>query len=144
MPALVDELAHLREFAQCRWNKFLTAESWVHRHQENNIELVHEVFEAVKWRSRVKHEACFAAVVANQLQRPIDMACRLGMKRDVASPSFGEVNNHLIHRANHQVNVDRRCNTVITQRTTYHGTNGEIWHVMIVHHVEMHHIGARL
>jgi len=65
MAAFIDQLAHLRELAQRRGNKLLAAKARVHRHQQDHIELIHEVFETVQRRGGIKHQARFAAVVAD-------------------------------------------------------------------------------
>ena len=45
-----------------------------------------------------------------------------------------------VYRRHHQVNVDGRGNTCLTQSTAYHRTDGQIRYVVIVHHVEMNHV----
>src|SRR5690606_40581766 len=65
---------------------------------------------------------------------------------DVCSSDLGaDVNEHtdqIIDRRNHQVHVNGGRHAMLAQSFTDHGTNGEIGHVMIVHHVEVHDIGA--
>ena len=42
----------------------------------------------------------------------------------------------------HQMHVDRRGDTVLAQRLAHHRADGQVRHVVIVHHVEVHEVGA--
>ena len=61
---------------------------------------------------------------------------------DVAGPGINKIADHAIHRFHHQVHIDRRRHAMIAQRLTYHRPNGQIRYVVVIHHIEMHHIGT--
>ena len=42
----------------------------------------------------------------------------------------------------HQVHIDGGGHAVLAQRLADHGANGEVGYVVIVHHIEVHHVGA--
>ena len=53
----------------------------------------------------------------------------------------GEVRNDAVDRFDHQVNVDRHVNQR-TDRRTDHGADRQVGNVMVVHDIEMDHVGA--
>ena len=61
---------------------------------------------------------------------------------DIAGAGFGKHADQFIHRADHQVHVDGGGDAVVAQGLADHGADGQVGHVMVVHHVEMDHIGA--
>ncbi len=91
---------------------------------------------------RVEYQPGFAALVADQLQSAIDVLAALGMKSDITGPGRGKIGNDPIHRADHQVHIDRRRYPVLAQRFANQRTNGEIRHVVIVHHIKVDDVGA--
>ena len=66
------------------------------------------------------------------------------MKRDIARPCFCKVRNDSVDRLNHQVNIDRCLDAVVTQCIADHRPDCQVGHEMIVHHVKMHDVGARI
>ena len=62
------------------------------------------------------------------------------VKGDIAGAGFGERGNQVIHRADHQVHVDGRGDAVVAQGLADHGADGQVGHVVVVHHVEVDHI----
>ena len=83
--------AHRRDLRQRRLDELLPAETGVHGHQEHEVDLVEHVLEPVERRRRIEHEAALAAVLANQLQRSIDVLGRFGMEADVGRARRREV-----------------------------------------------------
>ncbi len=63
------------------------------------------------------------------------------MEGDVAGTGLGEVTDHAVDRRDHQVGIDLGADAVITQRLAHHRPDGQVGHVMIVHHVEVDDIG---
>ncbi len=64
------------------------------------------------------------------------------MKGDVSRAGLGKIRDNAIHRLDHQVHVYRRGHAVLAQRLAYQGTDGQIWHIMVVHHVKVHDVCA--
>ena len=63
---LVDHLASRTGLVQNVGDELLAAETRVHRHEEDDVDLVHHVLEVIKGGGRVEHEAGLAASSANQ------------------------------------------------------------------------------
>ena len=66
----------------------------------------------------------------------------IGMKRDVGGPCLGKHLNQRIDGLHHQMHIDRRGHTVIAERLAYHGPHCEVRHIVIIHNIEMHHVGT--
>src|SRR5690606_3625304 len=140
--ALVNQLPHLAQFAQGGGNEGLAAETGVHGHQQNDIELVHDVLEAVDRRGRVEYETTLAAEITDQLQGAVDVVGSLGMEGDVRGTGLGEIADQAVDRRDHQVHVDGCRDAVLAQRLADHRADGEIGDVVVVHDVEMYHVST--
>ena len=55
-----------------------------------------------------------------------------------------KIRDDAIDRAHHEVHVDRCLDPVTAQRLAHQRTDGEIRHVMVVHHVEVNQVCTRL
>ena len=64
------------------------------------------------------------------------------MKTDHTGTRLGKHPDQGINGLYHQVHVDRRLDTEISQRFTDHGPDRQVWHVMVVHHVKVHPVGT--
>ena len=65
------------------------------------------------------------------------------MESDDARPGLGKIGNDPIHRLHHQMHVDRNIDQW-TNRRADHRSDGEIRHIVVVHHVEMDEVGTGL
>ena len=63
------------------------------------------------------------------------------MKRNDIRAGLGEIGNDAIHRFHHQVHVDGHLH-VRPYRLADQRADGQIRHVVVVHHVEVDHIRA--
>ncbi|MNS76860.1 hypothetical protein D3C72_1104170 [compost metagenome] len=72
----------------------------------------------------------------------MNVAAGFRVEADDAGAGFGEVRHDAIHRLDHQVHVDRRGDAVLAQRLADHRADGQVRHVVVVHHIEMDPIGA--
>ena len=75
------------------------------------------------------------------------MRAGIWVKTDEVSTRFGKRSRQCIHRRDHQVHIDRHSHAfsrlgVGLQRLANHGPEGEIGHVMVVHHVKMDPVGT--
>ncbi|KAG1246384.1 hypothetical protein G6F68_014663 [Rhizopus microsporus] len=64
------------------------------------------------------------------------------MEADVGGTGLGEIRNDAVHRLDHQVHVDRRGHAVLAQGRADHRADGQVRHVVVVHHVEVDPVGA--
>ncbi|MNN56325.1 hypothetical protein D3C81_1712470 [compost metagenome] len=64
------------------------------------------------------------------------------MEGDVAGAGLDEVADDPIDRLDHQVGVDRRADAVLAQGAADHRADGQVGHVVVVHHVEVDDVGA--
>ena len=119
----------------------LPSETGIHRHDQHEIELVEHVVEPLQGGRRIKCETGATAAVVDQANGAVDVLRRLGVKRDDVCAGLGKIGNDGIHRRHHKVHVDRNVHQR-TNRRAHHRTDGQIRHVMVVHHVEMDEVGA--
>src|SRR6185503_9664835 len=138
----IDQRPDGRNLRQHRLDELLPAEARVDGHQQHEVDLVEHVIEPIERRRRIEHEAALAAVLADQLQCPVDVLARFGVEADVRGAGGGEVRNDAIDGLDHQVHVDRRLHAVLAQRLADEWTDREIRDVMVVHDVEMDEIGT--
>src|SRR5690606_27846234 len=101
-------------------------ETRVYRHEEQHVELVHHIIDAIEPGGGIEHQPRLAAQVADQLQGAIHMAGGLGVEGDPAGAGIGEHADHVIHRLHHEVNIDGRGHPVVAQRLAYHRADGEV------------------
>jgi len=62
---------------------------------------------------------------------------------NVRGACFCEVGHDAIDRLDHEMHVDRRLDAVLAQRRAHERTDGQIRHIVIVHHIEVHEIRPR-
>ena len=65
------------------------------------------------------------------------------MKTDQTGTGLGKIRHDPIHRLDHQVDIDRRSDAMLAQGLADQRANGEVRHVVIVHHIEMHPVSTR-
>ena len=69
------------------------------------------------------------------------------MKADVVGPSVGESSGQSVHGLNHQVDIHRYRGAIglycmRLEGPADHRAEGQVGHVMVVHHIEMDPVGA--
>ncbi len=64
------------------------------------------------------------------------------MKGDDVGAGLGKVRHDAVYRFDHQVHIDG-CRGTGTDGFAHQRSNGQIGHIMVVHHVEMDPIGTR-
>ena len=64
------------------------------------------------------------------------------MKSNHAGTGLGEIRNQAIDGLDHQMDINRSRDAVISQGLAYQWSDSQVWHVMIVHDIEMDNIGA--
>src|SRR5690606_5189268 len=78
----VDATAGFPQFLQRRRDELLAAETGVDRHEQDDVQLVHDVVHPVQGSGRVEHQPCTAAVVPDQTERAVGVAGSLGVEGD--------------------------------------------------------------
>ena len=63
------------------------------------------------------------------------------MEGDQVRTRLGKIGHDAIHRLDHQVHIDGGFDAVVTQGLTDHGAYGQVGDIVVVHHVEVHHVG---
>src|SRR5712692_7190261 len=141
-PRVVDFPACVAQLFQGVGDELLPAKSRIHRHDENQVELVQDVIEAGQRRGGVQYKARLAARIMDQADGAIDVLARLRVEADDVRPGASEIRNDPIDRSDHQVHVDyafgERADCLAHDRS-----HREVRDVMIVHHVEVNHVGSR-
>src|SRR3569833_3412814 len=80
-------------------------------------------------------------MIANQLQRAIDMLGGFRMKSNDVCAGFGEIGDDAIDWLDHQMHIDRHLH-MRPDRLAYQRPNSQIRNVMIIHHIEMNNVSA--
>ncbi len=137
-----DAPAHLGNLGQHAGNELLTAKPGIDGHQQHQVDFFERVIEPVQRRGRIERQPGTATLLAYQRDGAIDVFARLGVKADVRGAGAREIRHDAIDRAHHQVNIDRHRHAVLAQRGTDLRPDREVGHVMVVHHIEVHQVGA--
>src|SRR5471032_1179717 len=69
------------------------------------------------------------------------MVRRFRVEGDDVGASLGEVGDDAVDRLDHQVDIDRHLH-VRADRFAYQRADGQVGNVMVIHHVEVDHVGA--
>jgi hypothetical protein len=128
--------------AQRAVDEALAAEAGVDAHDQHQVDLVDHPLQHVQRRGRVEHQAGLAALGLDQLQRAVDVRAGVGVEADQVGAGLGRRPGQRIDRLHHQVHVDRHRCRVLAQRLADHRAEGQVGHVMVVHHVEVDPVGA--
>src|SRR6185369_4022046 len=100
-------------------------EAGVNRHDENEVQLVHDVVQPVQGRGRVQHQPGLAAVLADQAEGAVDVLAGLGVEADDVRARLGEVGHDAVHGLHHEVHVDHRAGER-PDGLAHHGPDGEV------------------
>ncbi len=141
-PAAVDELARLSEFAEGGFDEALAAEAGVDRHQQHHVHLVDDMAQRVQRGGRVKHQPGAAAALADQLQRAVDVRGGFRVEGDVTGAGGGEIGDDAVHRLDHEMHIDGGGYAVLAQGVAHRGAQRQVGNIVVVHHIEVHHIRA--
>src|ERR1035437_5591659 len=109
----VDHLAYLARLVQHMRNEFLSAEAWVHRHQQHHIQFWQRVFQYLQRRGRIEYQTGLATAFLDQADGAVDMLGSFRVKGNVSRAGLGEIGNDAIHRLDHQMHVDRSGHAVL-------------------------------
>ena len=100
------------------------------------------VVQAIERRGGIQRQTWTAAEFADQADRAVHMPGCLGMKADPARAGPGKGARQFIHWLHHQMHIDRRLDATLAQRLADQRADGQVRHVVVVHHVEMNHVGT--
>src|SRR5690606_16295769 len=137
----VDAATGLAQLVQRVRNELLATEPRVHRHEQHEIELVHDVLHPVQRGGGIEHQAGPTAMVANQGQRTVRVARSFRVEGDDIGAGLGELRDNGVQRFDHQVDVDRRRG-VGADCFAHAGTDRQNGHVMAVHYIDVDPVSA--
>ncbi len=120
----------------------MAAEARIDRHQQDHINMLQHIMQMMQRRGRIKHQPGLAAGFLDQPQGAINMLAGLGVKRHIISARRRKGRDEAIHRLDHQVYVQRGGDPVITQGGHQHRAEGQVGHVMVIHHINVDHIST--
>ena len=141
---IVDELAGLPRLLEGRGDERLPTKSRIDAHEEDDVELVLDEAGVLQRGGGIEYESRLAPAVLDELQAAIDVVGRLGVEGDVRRAGIYEVVDGGVYGGHHEVHVDGGRHAVIAQGLAHHRADGEVGHVVVVHDVEMHDVGASL
>ena len=114
LPAMISRAS--LKFVEARRDELLSAEAWIHRHDQHQVHHVEHVRQMVERCRRIEYEPCSRAAFADQSERAVQVFGRLRVNADVVGAGVQEIANQTIDRLHHQVHVDRHLQTVLAQR----------------------------
>lgn len=138
--AAINHLANNPQFLKCMGDKGLPAETGIYRHHQNQVELIKNPVEDIRLGRGIQNQACFATFLPDQVDGAVDMATGFRVKADDAGTCFCEIRYQAVDRFNHQMNVNWRGDAVFPQRLAHQWPDGEIWYIVIIHHIKMNPI----
>ena len=139
----VEQGAGLAQLGEGVRDEVLAAEAGVDRHQQYHVEAVEHVFQNGHGGGGVEHQPGLAAAFADEGEAAVGVAAGFGVEGDDVRARVGEGGDEAVHRFDHQVHV-HRYGGVGLDGGAHHRAEGEVGHVMVVHHVKMDQIRARL
>lgn len=81
---LVNQLASLAGLLKDGRDELLAAKARVHGHEQDDVDLVHNVLQIIKRGRWVENKARLAASIANERERTVNVVGSLRMESDVA------------------------------------------------------------
>src|SRR5690606_39735898 len=99
----LDQRAGFTQLVERTGNELLPAKAWVDAHQQDHVDLVHHVLQAVQRGGRIEHQARLGATRFNQLQGAINVLGGFRVEGDIAGAGFEEVANDAVYRLDHPV-----------------------------------------
>mmetsp|Transcript_4215 Transcript_4215/g.8052 ORF Transcript_4215/g.8052 Transcript_4215/m.8052 type:complete len:284 (-) Transcript_4215:234-1085(-) len=140
--SLVNHLTSLSCLIQYSGDESLSSKSWVNRHEKDNVKFVHNVFGVIKGSSGVENETSLASSSLDKLERPINMVGCLGVEGNIGGSSINKIFDDCINWRNHEMDINGCGHSVITKSFAYHGSNGEVGHIVIIHDVKVNDISS--
>ncbi|MCY1561711.1 hypothetical protein D9M68_990100 [compost metagenome] len=101
----VDPGAGLAQLGQGAGDEALAAEARVHRHDQDQVDLVHHVVQVGQRGGGIEYQAGLAAVLADQRQRAVHVTAGVRVEADVVGAGLGEHRDQIVHGLHHQVYV---------------------------------------
>src|SRR3954453_22536580 len=133
--------AQVTDLAERGWNKGLTAEPWVHRHHEHEIDQVDDILDRADWGARIQGYAGLLAERPDRLQRAMQARPGFGMHSDVIAAGLRESLEIGIAGRDHQMRVENLAG-VRTHGPDDLGPVRNVGHEMPVHDVEVNPVSA--
>ena len=115
-----------RSLSNARGIKRLTTKTRIYRHDQNHVQLVHHMLSQAQRGSRIEHQTCATALVADQLKGSINVITRLRVECDVGGAGRGEHRDQTIDRLDHQVDIDGGADAKVSKGLTHYRTNREV------------------
>ena len=114
----------------------LPAETGIDAHHEDEVDFLDQVIEHLGRRAGIEHHARLLAERLDRLQRAMDVRPGFRVYGDDVRARFGEGFEIGIDRRDHQMHIERlRC--VRAKRFHNCGADGDIGHIMPIHHVDV-------
>lgn len=134
----------LRDFLQATLVKGLTPKSWLHRHDQGQIDVGQIRFKRCSRGGRVDYEAALATQIPDFSERLGHRNSRwLDMDADQISSIFGKCLNILLGIIEHEVDIKEQLVPRLLAKTAQRfRPEGEIGHKMPVHDVEVNPAAA--
>lgn len=133
--------------AQGAINKALPAKTGVHAHQQNQVDVFNHPIEHIQRHGRVEDQAGLAAGRFDGLDAAVHMGAGIGVKADQVGPGLGKGLGQRIDGLHHQVHVNwyglaAGGDGMGFERLADHGAEGQIGHIVVVHHVKVNPVGT--
>lgn len=127
----------LFEFRQQIVAEGLAAEARLDGHDQNEIDHREERFDGGGGRVGIEHEAGLATEIADLFQGGGVVVGGFDMDADEIGAGFGEGIDVTMRFGEHQVGVEEKFQAVAAEGGEGFGAEGEVWHEMAIHDVEV-------
>jgi hypothetical protein len=131
-----DQRAGPAQLRQHNVEEGLATEARLHRHQQQHVDLGHQVRIRFHRGARVDRESGPSAGRPDRAQRPDRRARGLGVDRHVPGTGLGVRGSPPVRLLDHQVTVERQRG-VLEQRPDDGQAEGQVRHEVVVHDVHM-------
>ena len=138
----VDEAAHRADLREHFGQERLSAEAWVHRHDEDEIEAIQNVSERVLRRVGIEGDAGGGPELSDPAQCSAEMGTRFDVHCDDVSTGVDEHLEKVVGIGDHEVNIDGSlCGGA--HSLDDEGADRDVRNEVTVHDVDMNPISAR-
>lgn len=120
----------------------LSSKSGVDGHEKDDVKLVHDVLGGIKTGGRVEDKSGLASSGLDELKGSVNVVGGFRVEGDVRGTGSNEVLDGSINGGNHEVDIDRGSNSVVTKGLADHGSDGQVGDVVVIHDVKVNNIGT--
>jgi hypothetical protein len=136
-----DQVARLAQFLERVRDERLPAETGIHAHDQNQVDIFDHVLQQPDRSRGVERNAGLRAEAPNLHEQPLQMRGRFPVHRDHVAAGFAEILDVTFGFRDHQMRIEGAPGEPAEILDDLRAP-GDIGHERAVHHVEVHVVGA--